>query len=196
MDNLFLAKRAISDLLAATSSVSRVSLGDVGGMLELASGLYQNDGGFNHTLIMAVQYHIGQVDKAGEPYILHVLRVALAQRDHLRRQIGLLHDVLEDCQITTGELRMRGVDCRVLASVESLTRLPGEDYLGSYIPRILVDPLAPEVKLADLDDNLRLLRLPYLSDDSWIRRARKHHAAHRMIRDHIDARPADKDRGK
>ncbi|MBB6481639.1 bifunctional (p)ppGpp synthetase/guanosine-3',5'-bis(diphosphate) 3'-pyrophosphohydrolase [Spirochaeta isovalerica] len=53
--------------------------------------------------------HVGQKRRSGEPYIIHPIRVAeiLAglYMDHHTIQAGLLHDVLEDTQITRPELR-------------------------------------------------------------------------------------------
>ena len=46
---------------------------------------------------IAVEAHTGQVDKGGNPYILHPLRVMLSLNSEEERIVGVLHDVVEDC---------------------------------------------------------------------------------------------------
>ena len=46
---------------------------------------------------IAVEAHTGQVDKGGNPYILHPLRVMLSLDTEQERIVGVLHDVVEDC---------------------------------------------------------------------------------------------------
>jgi len=47
---------------------------------------------------IALEAHIGQVDKGGNPYILHPLRVMLSLNSEEERIVGVLHDVVEDCE--------------------------------------------------------------------------------------------------
>lgn len=57
---------------------------------------------------LAAAAHNDQTDKAGQPYILHPLRVMLAMATEEERLAAVLHDVLEDCRdITIGDLRDR-----------------------------------------------------------------------------------------
>ena len=46
---------------------------------------------------IAAEAHTGQVDKGGNPYILHPLRVMLSLNTEEERVVGVLHDVVEDC---------------------------------------------------------------------------------------------------
>ena len=46
---------------------------------------------------IAVEAHTGQLDKGGNPYILHPLRVMLSLNTEEERVVGVLHDVVEDC---------------------------------------------------------------------------------------------------
>jgi len=55
-------------------------------------------------LTIAYTAHAGQVDKAGEPYILHPLRVMLKMRSDEEKIVALLHDVVEDTDITLADL--------------------------------------------------------------------------------------------
>jgi (p)ppGpp synthase/HD superfamily hydrolase len=107
--------------------------------------------------------HAGQNDKAGQPYVEHVIRVRDALREHGEEaQIaGVLHDIVEDTPITLDDLREIGVTRRALAAIDSVTRRDGEIYLD-MIRRAAADPLGRLVKLADNADNSREDRLVYL----------------------------------
>lgn len=109
-------------------------------------------------IILAAHAHRGQVDKVGQPYILHVLRVMLREEDETARLVAVLHDVLEDTSVTLAELRAAGYSEQVCAAVDCLTRRRSESY-EEMIERIAAaTPLARQVKLADLADHLDLQR--------------------------------------
>ena len=113
-------------------------------------------------IVFAAERHRGQRDKAGEPYILHPLRVALRVHTDRERLAAVLHDVVGDTGVTLDELRARGLDESVVAAIETLTKRDGEDY-RAFIERVAQNPIARAVKLADLADNLdpdRLAALP------------------------------------
>jgi (p)ppGpp synthase/HD superfamily hydrolase len=67
--------------------------------------------------------------------------------------VAVLHDVVEDSEFTLTDLAARGFDAEVVAAVDCLTRRGDETY-ADYILRAAQDPIAREVKLADLADNL------------------------------------------
>lgn len=110
-------------------------------------------------LVIAALAHAGQRDKAGEPYILHPLRMMLKLQGEQERQVALLHDVLEDTEITEEELTEAGFDEEVLEAVRILTRRPGESRMQAA-KRAAENPLALQVKLADNADNLKPGRIP------------------------------------
>lgn len=110
-------------------------------------------GYLEQAIALAAKAHSGQVDKAGKPYILHPLRVMLAVSD-AAKVCAVLHDVVEDCP--GYDLRMlnrSGFSSDVVAAVEALTRRDWEEY-EDYLDRVMGNPLALEVKVADLRDNL------------------------------------------
>jgi guanosine-3',5'-bis(diphosphate) 3'-pyrophosphohydrolase len=110
-------------------------------------------------ILIATIAHAGQVDKAGQPYILHPLRVMLRLSTEPERIAAVLHDVLEDCRGWTLE-RLRGhFGPEVASAVDALTRREGETY-RQYILRAAADPIARAVKVADLHDNLDPSRPP------------------------------------
>ncbi|HEY4520051.1 MAG TPA: GTP pyrophosphokinase [Candidatus Paceibacterota bacterium] len=112
---------------------------------------------------LAAALHRGQVDKIGVCYLLHPLRVMLdpsLQTDE-ERITAVLHDTVEDCGITFGQLRRLGYSEKVLEALGFLTKLPHEevDY-AAFIQRIRRGPpLARKVKLADLRDNTNPSRM-------------------------------------
>ena len=113
---------------------------------------------------LARRAHAGQVDKAGVDYIHHVTAVSEALRVYGEdAQIaGVLHDVLEDTDVTVPDLRAAGVPAHVLVAIESVTRRPGEAYM-TMIARAAADQLGRLVKLADNrhnSDEARLSLLP------------------------------------
>lgn len=110
----------------------------------------------SRALIIAAQAHAGQLDKAGQPYSLHPLRVMLAQTDETARIVGLLHDVVEDSSITLNDLAA-DFSSPVVAAVDALSRRGGESY-DAYIDRVMTNRLAGMVKRADLLDNLNRSR--------------------------------------
>ena len=103
---------------------------------------------------IAVEAHAGQVDKAGQPYILHPLRVMLAQTTDEARIVGVLHDVIEDSDWTINDLRHQRFGQPILEAVWALTRRKDEEY-SAYVERAGANPLSRSVKLADLRDNMR-----------------------------------------
>lgn len=108
---------------------------------------------------LACEVHRGQVDLAGAPYILHPLRVMCQMRTEAEQLAAVLHDVVEDTEVTLEELALRGCPEDVLLAVAVLTHQPGESYT-EYLERVVRCPLARRVKLKDLEDNMNLERLP------------------------------------
>ena len=114
-------------------------------------------------LEIAWDAHRGQVDKAGRPYISHPLTVASKMDTEEEIAAALLHDVVEDSRYTLDDLRKAGIPEEVLEAVRLLTRSPEEDYFD-YVRRVKENPIAAKVKMADLQHNSRLDRLPEITE--------------------------------
>ena len=108
---------------------------------------------------LATKAHEGQKDKGGQPYMLHPLRLMLHMSSDEARMVALLHDVLEDTEVTATDLREEGFPEEVILSVIALTKKENEEY-DLYLKRVKENPLATKVKLADLKDNMDLSRIP------------------------------------
>ncbi len=115
-------------------------------------------------ILLAAHLHKSQKDKADKHYILHPLRVMLnpillTDEEHIT---GVLHDTVEDCSITIGQLKLLGYSDAIVEALSFITKLPEEeDDYDAFIARICGGPLiARKVKLADLYDNADFSRLP------------------------------------
>ncbi len=108
---------------------------------------------------IAAAAHATQVDKGGAPYVLHPLRMMMKQTTEAAMIAAVLHDVVEDTPWTLAKLRAEGFPEKVLEAVACLTKREGEDY-AAFIARAGANPIARAVKLADLEDNMDLRRIP------------------------------------
>lgn len=110
-------------------------------------------------IAIAAAAHAGQRDRAGQPYILHPLRVMLQLGTDEQRMAAVLHDVVEDTSVTLEQLAQEGFSGAVVAAVAALTKQPGETRMDAAA-RAARDPIARAVKLADNADNMDLSRIP------------------------------------
>lgn len=104
---------------------------------------------------MAATAHCGLVDKVGQPYFYHLLRVAEAVRAYGPKFeiVGVLHDAVEDTDVTVAQIEAR-FGKEIADAVDAMTHREGEDYFEGYLPRVLGNPIARRVKFADSSDNL------------------------------------------
>ena len=121
--------------------------------------------------------HAGQVDKAGTPYFSHPARIAagFAASDPEARCVAYLHDVVEDCPgWTLARLAAEGMPPAVIAAVDALTKREGED-TEAYLARVIANPLALRVKIADMRDNMDLSRIanPTAKDHARLEKYRR-----------------------
>lgn len=119
---------------------------------------------------MAIAYeaHMGQVDKAGVPYVFHPCHVADGMPDEISTAAALLHDVVEDTNWSFEQLEKEGIPEAVIRPLKLLTHQK-EDSYEDYIRKIAQDPVAEKVKLADLAHNSDLSRLPEITEKDRLR---------------------------
>jgi (p)ppGpp synthase/HD superfamily hydrolase len=134
---------------------------------------------FDDAVSLAVRVHTGQVDRAGHPYMLHVLRVTSRVFDATAQLVAVLHDVVEDTPVTLDELRLMGYPEEMVEAIDCLTRRDGERY-EDMIERIARNPLAVRVKLSDLQDHMDLRRGTEITPDDLERIARYQKAYRRL----------------
>lgn len=133
----------------------------------------------------AARVHAFDVDKAGQSYIGHVLRVWQkvwrAGGSTEAQMAALLHDVIEDHHVDRQHLLRLGVPQRVVEVVERLTRrpeIPDEEYYSV----IATDADALVVKRADIEDNSDPDRMQRLQSDDRQRLIQKYDKARRLLR--------------
>lgn len=107
---------------------------------------------------LCYEVHRDQVDKGGLPYVFHPLHVAECMTQELSTAVALLHDVVEDSACTLRDLRAMGFPAELTDALALLTHDPAVPY-SDYIAAIKANPVAAEVKLADLRHNSELSRL-------------------------------------
>lgn len=131
---------------------------------------------------LALAAHRGQTDKAGTPYIDHVREVArrLERYGDEAVMAGLLHDIVEDADVTLDALRGMGFPEAVVSAVDSVTLRDDEAYLD-MVPRAAADPLGRRVKLADNASNSDPDRLALLNPKTADRLKRKYHEAREIL---------------
>lgn len=105
-------------------------------------------------ILVAVKAHRGQVDKAGQPYILHPFRVMFCLETDEERIAGMLHDVIEQSSITLSRLKAMGFSRKGVEALDHLTWRKARESYQQYIDRVRLNPLAVTVKIADLRDHL------------------------------------------
>ncbi len=124
-------------------------------------------------ILIAVQAHSGQKDRYGEHYILHPLRVMMSVKSEEEKIVAVLHDVVEDSDLTLESLKIEGFSFEVVRAVDCLTKREGEPY-EAHVERSRQDHLALPVKIADLEDNMDPTRIGVFSDEDEKRMARYH----------------------
>ncbi|HFD2033537.1 TPA: GTP pyrophosphokinase [Clostridium perfringens] len=109
------------------------------------------------SIIFATEKHMGQVDKSGQPYILHPLRVMNNCSNIETKIVAVLHDVLEDTDTTKEDL-LEFLPEYIATAIVAITKVENEAY-EDYLKRVSNDYCATQVKLMDLKDNMNLDRL-------------------------------------
>ena len=131
------------------------------------------------SLAIALRAYSGKTDKSGCEYIKHPLRVMAKMDTDEERSVALLHDVIEDSDISAQELYELGIPQHVVDAVVCLTKQPKESY-QDFIERVKTNKLATKVKLADIEDNINVLRLKSLNNHD-IDRIKKYHLAWQFL---------------
>ena len=129
-------------------------------------------------IIIAYNAHINQKDRSGLPYILHPIHLAEQMDTEEECIVALLHDVVEDTEVTFKELE-KEISTTIIDALKLLTHDKDTDYF-EYIERIKTNPLAVKVKLADLKHNSDETRLEKITEKD-IARNKKYVKAIRML---------------
>ena len=134
---------------------------------------------FEKAIILMLEKHRGQKDKAGKPYYGHLIRVSQEVFTGKRKIVALLHDSIEDTDVTPEYLLQQGFPQEIVKAVEAISRREGESY-EDFIDRVAQNPLATIVKLSDLEDNMNLFRLNEITEEDRLR-LNRYLKAHRKL---------------
>lgn len=137
---------------------------------------------YDRALRIAIHVHRKQRDKSGREYIMHPIRVAERCRDPRAKIVSLLHDTIEDTDVTAEYLRNEGFPEEIIIAVLSVTKQEGENY-EDFVCRAAENAIGREVKIADLEDNMNISRLETISDEDVVR-LRKYLKAWHYLNEH------------
>ena len=134
---------------------------------------------------IAAVAHEDQMDRAGEPYITHPLRVMMRVHGQAEKIVAALHDVVEDSEWTLEMLRDEGFSTEIVEAVDAISRRIDEkgkkEKYEAFVLRACANPIARKVKEADLLDNMDFSRLPEVGPDD-LKRMAKYHRALKVVR--------------
>lgn len=129
---------------------------------------------FRTAFELAKAAHGDQKNKDGTPYFTHPLHVAMQFKGvEILMIIGVLHDVIEDTNVTLDDLSRLGFTIAVIRAIDALTKREGEEYHDA-ICRVAADDLALPVKIADMTHNSDLSRLGRAPTDKDLQRVAKY----------------------
>ena len=121
-------------------------------------------------------------DKGGLPYVIHLLKVYSGVSDYTEKVCALLHDVVEDTDISYDDLENVGYHGEIIDILKILTKVKGEDYLD-YIDRIInsENVHAMNIKLADLCHNMDSGRIKNPTPNDVMRITKRYEPAYERI---------------
>ena len=129
--------------------------------------------------------HKGQKDKSGAEYILHPLRVMERGKTEVEKICGVLHDVVEDSDWTFEALEKEGFSGEVISTLRCVTKKSEDEDYDKFIDRVIQNPIAVQVKINDLLDNMDVTRLKELNE--WdLKRLNKYLKAYWKLKKKID----------
>jgi (p)ppGpp synthase/HD superfamily hydrolase len=119
---------------------------------------------------IAVEAHKGVLDKGGNPYVLHPLRMMFAVKTEDEKIVAVLHDVVEDAiDWEFGRLAKEGFSAVIIDALRSVTKVTEHEDYDDFIERAMDNPVGRQVKIADIKDNLDVTRIGELSEKDMTR---------------------------
>ena len=157
--------------------------------------LKENSNLLYKTLELVLRVFDEKVDKGGLPYTNHLFKVYIGLSDYNEKIIALLHDIVEDTDITFSDLRDFGYDENIIVPLTYLTKNKGE-YYPDYIDRIISSNNihALNVKLVDLKHNMDISRIKNPTINDYERISKRYEVAYFKIKNKIDEMEINNDR--
>ena len=126
-------------------------------------------------------------DKGGQPYVIHLLKVYSGVSEYLEKVCALLHDVVENTDVSYHDLEIVGYNNDVIDILKILTKVKGEDY-RDYIERIIESNNihALNIKLADLRHNMDITRIKNPTVNDYERISKRYEPAYLKIKNKLE----------
>lgn len=123
---------------------------------------------------IALKAHKGQRDKGGNPYILHPIAVMNREETIEEKIVAVLHDVIEDTEVTLEQLREQGFSEKIIKAIHLLMRSEKDSY-EEFIEKTIENRISRNVKIADIKENMNFARIkePTESDYKRLEKYRK-----------------------
>jgi (p)ppGpp synthase/HD superfamily hydrolase len=119
-------------------------------------------------LSIAIKAHKGQRDKGENPYILHPIAVMNRVKTIEEKIVAVLHDVIEDTEVTLEQLREQGFSEEIIDAIHLLTRSE-EDSYEEFIEKTIKNGISRNVKIADIKENMNLARIKEPTENDYKR---------------------------
>ena len=130
---------------------------------------------------LCFEKHKEQKDKTGLPYVFHPFYLATQMDDEYSTVCALLHDVVEDSDVSFDDLINDEYPIEIIDALKLLTHNSDDDYFD-YVRKVCTNKLALKVKIADIKHNSDLSRLDVI--DEWaLKRQEKYKKALKLIKE-------------
>ena len=146
-----------------------------------------NDNLIYKSLEIVTKLFNDKTDKGNLPYVIHLLKVYSGVSEYIEKVCALLHDVIEDTDVTYDDLTKVGYSDEIIEILRILTKLKGEDY-RDYIERIIKSDNihAMNIKLADLAHNMDVSRIVNPKANDYERISKRYEPAYEKIYNKIN----------
>lgn len=123
---------------------------------------------FEEALNLATKLHEGQKHKiSGDDYITHPIAVSSKFEDEPHKIAAILHDTVEDTDLTLNDLRNIGLDENTVQCIDILTHKDDQTYLD-YILLTKKNEMSKRIKIEDLKHNLSDNPVSKCSKDKYL----------------------------
>lgn len=127
-------------------------------------------------IILAETFHNNQMDRSGVPYINHLKAVMNQLQGEESQMAGILHDIVEDTEMTLTELTRMGCPESVTVALKIVSHPPlfNEEQYLEMVKEIAdsKNQIAIDVKWADLTHNSDMSRVENPNDYELKRQAK------------------------
>ena len=139
------------------------------------------------TLELVLRVFEDKTDKGGLPYFNHLFKVYSDVSSYDEKIVALLHDTVEDTDITFEDLKEFGYNDEIIEALTYLTKKKGE-YYPDYIDRIINsnNKMAISVKLSDLKHNMDITRIKNPTVNDYERISKRYEPAYLKIKNKLD----------